>query len=170
MRSAPRLPHLAVSKVKRRRKIDETKDRSCAVGTQVVPDDVPIGWLHTEELAVRTKRDTSRDYIPVSRTNEDERIGYNSFYPNDPNEPEVESVSVLHWPIITEGGPPPSRDVFGGPVPAQNCTPTSSFVSATSNEVKDIPRLLEDACVLQSTDGAMSMVEMCSYVRGGVAR
>lgn len=149
------------------RKIDETMDRSRAAPTWVVTDDVSIGWLHTDYDDVLTPCDTSRDYTPVPRANEYGCIGYNNCYPN---ELEVESVSVPPGPIGTEGGSPPSADVFGCPEPAPDSALTSTFVSATSNEVTAIRPFLDDAGVLSSTDGAMSVVEMRDYVCGRVAR
>lgn len=48
-----------------RRKIDAQTAKSPAVTTGVVPDDVPMGWMHVENAIPRTVLDASYDYVPV---------------------------------------------------------------------------------------------------------
>lgn len=131
-----------------RMKIDEQRARSRAAAARVVPQDVPIGWVHVEKDTPRTPRNALHDYVPVQ---------VNLSYGSLPQQQDNHNVGPTACGVIE-------------PVEQGLMVSSGGEGFRADNDVVVVRKFIEDAGALSASDASMSFAEMRGYVCRRMAR
>lgn len=134
---------------------------SRAAATRLVPEDVPLRWVHADGDTPSVSRDVSIDFLQVQVGAPNSEVTSGGGY--------AERV-LRNMPVGADGAGSMAPVVVNVDMPVAVTSRSSGVVASSGGDAVVVRRFLEDTCILSLSEASMSLSKMHAYGRRRVGR